>query len=103
VLRTAQAAENRSSWRRKWANRPVIWRLRADSFEAWERRGWENGGSTMVLLPNPFLWYRSAIVLEPATRQHLSVWARFVLFTSILSFCRFSTLLTRYRRRKPVD
>ena len=61
------------------------------------------GSSPRVLLPNSLLWYRSAIVLEEASSQDLGVWARFVLFTSSLPFCRFSTLLTRYVRRKPVD
>ena len=57
------------------------------------------GGSTRVLLWNPFLWYRSAIVLEQICRQYAVVWARFVLVTSVLLFCRFSTLLTRHSRR----
>ena len=64
---------------------------------------WERRGSTRVLFWDRKLWYRSAIVLEKASCQYLTVWARFVLFTSSLLFCRFSTLLTRYVRRKPVD
>ena len=60
------------------------------------------GPRPRVLLPNSFLWYRSPIVLEEASSQYVGVWARFVLFTSSLLFCRFSTLLTRYVRRKPV-
>src|ERR1700731_3893596 len=60
------------------------------------------GPSSRVLLPNSFLWYGSAIALEEARSQYVGVWARFVLFTSSLLFCRFSTLLTRYVRRKPV-
>jgi len=63
----------------------------------------KGGSSSRVLLPNSLLWYRSAIVLEEASSQYLGVWARFVLFTSSLLFCRFSTLLTRYVRGMPVD
>ena len=70
--------------------------LVANATEKW-------GSSPRVLLPNSLLWYRSAIVLEEASSQYLGVWARFVLFTSSLLFCRFSTLLARYVRRKPVD
>src|SRR6202158_4724215 len=60
-------------------------------------------GSTRVLLWKPFLWYRSAIVLEVVCRQYVAVWARFVLITSVLLFCRFSTLLTRHSSRTIVD
>jgi len=59
-------------------------------------------GSTRVLLSDSFLWYRSAIVLEVVSRQYLGVWARFVLVTSSLSFCLFSTLLARHGRRRRV-
>ena len=61
------------------------------------------GGSTRVLLQNGHLWYRSAIVLENASGQYGAVWARFVLVTSLLLFCRFGTLLTRLGRSAPVD
>ncbi len=62
-----------------------------------------DGGSTRVLLENGLLWYLSAIVLEIASRQYGAVWARFVLVTSLLLFCRFGTLLTRLVKRTSVD
>jgi hypothetical protein len=62
-----------------------------------------DGGSTRVLLENGLLWYLSAIVLEIASRQYGAVWARFVLITSLLLFCRFGTLLTRLVKRTSVD
>jgi hypothetical protein len=49
------------------------------------------------------LWYRSAIVFEDLIRQYGAVWARFVLITSLLLFCRFSALLTRHSRSRTVD
>ena len=63
----------------------------------------EKGGSTRVLFWNGLLWYRSAIVFEDLIRQYGAVWARFVLITSLLLFCRFSLLLTRHGRRGTVD
>jgi hypothetical protein len=63
----------------------------------------EGWGSTRVLFWNGLLWYRSAIVFEDLIRQYVAVWARFVLITSLLLFCRFSALLTRHGRRGTVD
>ena len=61
----------------------IIKQRNYDCFEACQQTGRENGGSSpRVLLPNPLLWYRSAIVLEEASNHYLGVWARFVLFTS---------------------
>ena len=81
----------------------IIRQRNYDCFEALIANGTEKcGPRPRVLLPNSFLWYRSPIVLEEASSQYVGVWARFVLFTSSLLFCRFSTLLTRYVRRKPV-
>ena len=39
MLRTAEAAENRASWRPKWANRPAIWKSRGDTSRPSIERG----------------------------------------------------------------
>jgi hypothetical protein len=49
------------------------------------------------------LWYRSAIVSKEVGGQYGTVWARFVLFTSLVLLLRFSTLLTQHYRRKPAE
>ena len=60
-------------------------------------------GSTRVLLQNAHLWYCFAIALKEASMHYGAVWARFVLVTSAVLFCRFSTLLTRLVKRASVD
>jgi hypothetical protein len=49
------------------------------------------------------LWYRSAIVSKEVGGQYGTVWARLVLFTSLVLLLRFSTLLTQHYRRKPAE
>ena len=60
-------------------------------------------GSTRVLLCYPEMWYRSPIVSAGERKQYGVVWARFVLFTSVLLFFRFGTLMARHGRRASID
>ena len=55
----------------------------------------QKGSGIGVLFCEGVLWYRSAIARRDSRRQSRSVWARFVLITSVLLFFRFGTLLAR--------